>query len=261
VFPIELSVTDVGGSTNLRYAAFIRDVSAAQRMQRELVKKERLAAVGMGTSVLVHEIGNPLNNMFLSAQAMERSLRKDGHRAHQRSLVITEEIRRLARLLDEFRGRGRQASESSLIDLGELAQEVLASLVDSLQGIGTELAVTHGLAAFRGQRDKLKQVLVNLCKNAIEAMPAGGSLTVGASSQGNQLVLFVQDTGPGIPEGMDVFQPFQTTKNYGTGIGLPVVRQIVESSGGSIDYKSQPEQGTRFTVTLPTAARLIDAPE
>ena len=102
-------------------------------------------------------------------------------------------------------------------------------------------------------RDKLKQVLLNLCKNAFEAMPEGGTLTVRLHNFGEHITLEVADTGMGIPAGVDIFEPFVTTKSEGTGLGLPIVRQIVVAHSGTLTYTSEPSKGTTFTVTLPLA--------
>ena len=102
-------------------------------------------------------------------------------------------------------------------------------------------------------RDKLKQVLLNLCKNAFEAMLEGGTLTVRLHNFGEYITLEVADTGIGIPAGVDIFEPFVTTKPEGTGLGLPIVRQIIVAHSGTLTYTSEPGKGTTFTVILPLA--------
>jgi signal transduction histidine kinase len=114
-----------------------------------------------------------------------------------------------------------------------------------------EQVLPPDLPLIEADGEKLKQVLFNLCKNAVEAMPAGGTLTVRARNAGAQVSLEVSDTGVGIPEGVDVFAPFLTTKDRGTGLGLTIVRQIVAAHKGTLTYHSTPGQGTTFTVTLP----------
>ena len=101
--------------------------------------------------------------------------------------------------------------------------------------------------------DKMKQVILNLAKNAVEAMPSGGKLLFAGSSDTAAVTLKITDTGAGIPGEVDVFEPFFTTKSFGTGIGMTIVRQILAAHGGSISYTSQVGRGTTFTIQLPLA--------
>jgi signal transduction histidine kinase len=107
------------------------------------------------------------------------------------------------------------------------------------------------LPAVKVDGNKIKQVLLNLLKNAVEAMPGGGKVTIEARATQNTVVLEISDTGVGIPLDVDAFEPFMTTKKEGTGIGLVIVRQIVTAHGGGISYRSQPGQGTSFRIELP----------
>jgi signal transduction histidine kinase len=99
--------------------------------------------------------------------------------------------------------------------------------------------------------EKLRQVLLNLCNNAIEAMPSGGTLTLKAYAEADEVIMEIIDTGSGIPAGFDVFEPFATTKEKGTGLGLMIVRQILAAHHGSVTYESDVGKGTTFRVTLP----------
>jgi signal transduction histidine kinase len=100
-------------------------------------------------------------------------------------------------------------------------------------------------------RQKLKQVLLNLYKNATEAMPQGGTLGIRGYARANRVLLEVSDTGIGIPDGVPIFDAFATTKPHGTGLGLPIVKKIISAHGGTVAYRSQPGQGTVFTLNLP----------
>ena len=102
--------------------------------------------------------------------------------------------------------------------------------------------------------DKMKQVLINLVRNAVEATPPGGTVTVREEIGEDALVFSVEDTGPGLPESIDIFQLFVTTKPKGTGLGLSIVRQIVAHHGGVVTARNLPGQGARFEVTLPLPA-------
>jgi len=99
--------------------------------------------------------------------------------------------------------------------------------------------------------DKMKQVILNLAKNAVEAMPTGGRLMFAGSTDKAAVTLQVTDTGAGIPSEVDIFEPFFTTKSFGTGIGMTIVRQILAAHGGSISYTSQAGKGTTFSIQLP----------
>jgi two-component system, NtrC family, sensor histidine kinase HydH len=132
------------------------------------------------------------------------------------------------------------------------------------------VAASHGIAVREDlpatlprlslDRQKMKQVLINLARNAIEAMPSGGTLAVSASVEGEGVVIAVADTGVGIEPGIDVFDFFTTTKRGGTGLGLPISRRIVEAHGGRLMLESTPGRGTTFRVLLPardSARRIV----
>ncbi|HTN72153.1 MAG TPA: ATP-binding protein, partial [Methylomirabilota bacterium] len=111
--------------------------------------------------------------------------------------------------------------------------------------------VPSDLPSIRIDEDKIKQALLNLLKNAVEAMLSGGKISIEAFSTGDAIVLEISDTGTGIPIDVDAFEPFTTTKKSGTGLGLVVVRQIVTAHSGKISYRSQPGEGTTFRIDLP----------
>ena len=101
--------------------------------------------------------------------------------------------------------------------------------------------------------DKIKQVILNLCKNAVEAMPDGGCLILRGYHSGQMAVLEISDSGVGIPEGMNIFEWFKTTKPDGSGLGLPLVQQIVSAHNGTIEYSTERGRGTTFRIYLPVA--------
>lgn len=124
--------------------------------------------------------------------------------------------------------------------------------------VSVELQFNDDLPQIAVDRGKIKQVIVNLCKNAVEAMPEGGRLTLKSYCLNRSVILEISDTGAGIPAGIDVFHLFTTTKPSGTGLGLAVVNQIVSAHGGTIDYVSQPGIGTTFKISLPLH---VDVPD
>jgi signal transduction histidine kinase len=117
-----------------------------------------------------------------------------------------------------------------------------------------ELEFDDNLPVIPIDREKIKQVILNLCKNAVEAMPEGGTLQCKAYQTADRVIVEVADTGTGIPEGLDVFQLFKTTKPYGTGLGLAIVEQIISEHRGTVDYVTQLGKGTAFIVSLPLSS-------
>lgn len=256
-FPIELSVTAVPTPEGTRYAAFIRDITEKTRLQQQALDNERLAAIGSTAAKLAHEIGNPLNGMFVTTQLLERRLRRIGAADETTDTSLRnlqKELSRLNEMLNEYRAlyrREKYALEPTA--LAELVEETLALEGSnySAAGIAVENKIPGDLPPISADREKLKQVLINLLKNAAEAMPAGGSVTFTAHASGGQTVLEVQDTGVGIPAGVDIFAPFVTSKPTGTGLGLVIVRQILTAHGATITYSSEPEKGTKFRLSFP----------
>lgn len=228
-------------------------------LQRELYERERLAAVGETAATLAHEIGNPLNSMYMHAQLLKRRVSRAAESLDPKIVegvdMLLAENKRLAGLLDDFRSLSRGSSlRSGPVHPREMLERLLVLQQPLLESASVQLhrELADELPSFEGDEDKLKQVLLNLFKNAIEAMPEGGHLTVRAAVvDGAHIVIEVQDTGVGVPEGLDVFEPFRTTKPTGTGLGLSIARRVVVAHGGSLSCSSEPGIGTTFRVELP----------
>jgi len=232
------------------------DDARRSRLDRQL-ERERLAAIGAAAAKLAHEVGNPINGMLLNLQLLARRIAT--RQPHERlgALVcrVEGEVQRMAKLLEEFRGMSRR--QAFLLEpvipralLEHLAADHRAEY--EARGVQLVLACEPDLPAIRVDRCKMLQVLLNLGKNAVEAMGrAGGTLTLGAHADNGGIAVTVDDTGPGVADDIDVFEPFATTKSDGTGLGLPVARQIVAGHGGELSYYSEPGRGTTFRVWLP----------
>ncbi len=257
-FPIEVSVTEMEGDEEVPYAAFIRDISEKNRLQAQLMDSERLATIGATAAKIGHELANPVNGMSLTIQLLEQRLGRQIQPPDDQTTAtvkrLKDEISRLNELTRQFREFVRKEKyDFQSTDLGKLIDDVI-----KLQGplfvernIQVEAVVSPDLLAVKVDGDKIKQVLLNLLKNAAEAMPHGGKITIEARVDGHNVYLEITDTGVGIPLDVDAFEPFVTTKKEGTGIGLVVVRQIVTAHGGGISYQSQPGGGTSFRIELP----------
>jgi signal transduction histidine kinase len=227
--------------------------------QERIIRSEKMAVLGTFASGLAHEVRNPLNSIALQLSILERRIAKldTGVAGQMTELtgIIRDEVRRLDELVGDFllfsradRVQHREANLDALVD------EVVRLLRPEARRAGVSMRREHTgppVATFRMDAEKIKQVVINLVRNAIEAMPEGGSLAVETGVSEGLVRLAVSDTGPGLPEGLDVFQLFVTTKPKGTGLGLSIVQQIVTQHGGEIRAESEPGKGTAFVVTLP----------
>jgi two-component system sensor kinase FixL len=258
LFTIELSVAEIEVDRDVHYAAFIRDISEKVRLLEQLMENERLAAIGTTAAKIGHELGNPLNGMSLTIQLLEKRLSKhsDVLETQVTSTVdrLKNEVSRLSALLEQFRSLSRREkfdfhSTTLTALVGEAIELEMPRYIE--QGIQVEYSFPSHLPAIVVDIDKMKQVILNLAKNAAEAMAGGGKITIAGSAAEDKIVLEISDTGGGIPPGIDIFEPFFTTKPQGTGIGLSIVQQIVRTHGGSINYSSDYGKGTTFVIVLP----------
>jgi len=227
--------------------------------QARMIQSEKLAAVGTFASGLAHEVRNPLNSIALQVSLLER--RTGGldaalaGRIREVTGIVREEVKRLDSLVNDFLLFSRPTRiEYRTASLGAIADEVVR-LLEPEAGAG-RVALrreTPGPPApeIRVDSERVKQVVINLVRNAIEAMPGGGEVVVEDGVADGHAVLRVSDDGPGLPEGVDVFQLFVTTKPKGTGLGLSIAQQIVLDHGGRITATSAPGEGATFGVHLP----------
>lgn len=230
----------------------------------KLQENDRLATIGLAAAALAHEIANPLQWMLTTVQLMQEDLANgntDAVASWKEDLKdFRDEISRLEAMLRDFRTLAHPENLSlATVPVQALISEIRKIILPQLAtaGIGIDYQLPPDLPLITVDTDKMRQVLLNLCKNAIEATPPGGALTVKASAEPENVVIEVVDTGPGIPQGFDVFRPFATTKEQGTGLGLMIVRQIVAAHGGAISYSSEVGKGTIFRIDLPIAASRV----
>jgi signal transduction histidine kinase len=241
-------------------AALRAEMAERRNAEEKLRQSERLAAITIAAAKLAHEIGNPLNGMSTTVQILERYLTKQQRLADE-TLTSTiqdlkQEIDRLRSLLQGWRALARpQPLTMQPVSLPTLVAEALRTqaFYYGEYGVTVEQAFPPQLPWIMGDREKLTQALLNLCKNAVEAMPHGGVLTICGSDAKSQVLLTISDTGVGVPEGLNILEPFTTTKEAGTGLGLAIVRQTVTAHGGTMTYTSTPGQGTTFILQFPTA--------
>ena len=238
----------------------VRLHSEKRDLARRAQVAEKLAAVGTMTAGLSHEIRNPLNAAGLQLVVLERGIRKLPSQSQQKLLaplgLVRDEIKRLDHLLDDFLQFARPRELTALpVPLAEPLEAVLELLGKDAEHRQIVLIreIESGLFV-AGDSERLRQVLMNLTLNALEATPAGGKVRVSAHSEGDEVVIAVEDSGPGIGEEARarIFEPFFTTKAAGSGLGLPIVHAIVTQHGGTITADVSPLGGARFELRLPT---------
>jgi signal transduction histidine kinase len=221
----------------------------------QLVRSERLAAIGQLASTIGHELRNPLavlsNSMFLlrsdfgpaPSEQAQRHL-STAEREISAATVIVSDLLEYARQREPVRAD---------VDLAELVDEVL-HVVPAPGDVQVARELPESGVVANVDRDMLRQVLLNLVGNAYQAMPEGGTLTIGLTAAGGAIQIRVRDTGTGISDDVRtrLFEPFFTTKPRGVGLGLAVAKRVGEAHGGAITVDSAPELGAEFSITLPT---------
>ena len=236
-------------------------VSAIARASEQLLASERLATIGKMAAHVTHEIRNPLSSMALNVELLEEELGEGA--AEERALLraIKNEVERLTALSGQYLSMARRHPPAlEYENLGQLATEACEFVRRDLErhGVKVQLEVEEGLPNVPVDEAQIKQALYNLIRNAREAMPSGGSVTVSVRSVGsNGVDITVDDEGGGIDEKTraKLFEPFFTTKGRGTGLGLAITRQIVEAHSGRIACEPRSPRGTRFVIHLPGETR------
>ena len=238
-----------------------RELAAAQE---RIIESEKMALLGTFAAGLAHEIRNPLNSIALQLSVIERRNAKLETDMGIRELIaiIREEVSRLDALAGDFLQFSRaDRVQQGVAELGGVIEHVLRLLEPQSAEGGVRLTadLEPGLPALAIDAEKMKQVLINLVRNGIEALEEGGEVKVIVRKCDGHVLLSVEDNGPGIPEGVDIFQLFVTTKQGGTGLGLSIARQIVAQHGGAISAGATQSGGARFDITLPLPEKEVEA--
>ncbi|AUX37178.1 MULTISPECIES: sensor histidine kinase [Sorangium] len=243
-------------------------VAAIRRARAELVNAERLAAIGKMAAHVTHEIRNPLSSIGLNLELLEEEvarasaadmpdaeLRPVMKESAQLVAAIRAEVDRLSRIAEQYLSVARRPRPQLVPErVDDLVQELVAFVRPELDraGVAVRVEVEEGPEILLDE-SQLRQALLNLLRNAREAMPKGGEIVVSVGFSGGAATIAVDDTGPGVPEELraSIFDPFFTTKQRGTGLGLAVTRDIVEAHGGAISCEPREAGGTRFRIVLP----------
>jgi two-component system NtrC family sensor kinase len=236
-----------------------RDLRERKRMEEELLQSERLSALGRAAAHINHEIKNPLMLIGGFARQVLKDIPKNREKDKEKLQIMVDEVQRLESFLAEV-GSYAKISEpqKSLGDLNALVQETCRRLEPAIQekGITLRLELDPDLPQVRFDPVHLRQVILNIAKNGIEAMPEGGTLSLVSGRRADGVFVRISDTGEGIsPEVMEkIFQPFFSTKTKGSGLGLAISQKIMEAHQGTITIESEPGQGSRVTLLLTAEA-------
>jgi two-component system sensor histidine kinase HydH len=227
-------------------------------LETEVAHRERLSALGNLAATVAHEVRNPLNAISVGLQRLKAEFQptQDEDEYSRLTELMLGEVRRLNSTVEQFLALARPLE----INPATLwVQDVLNELATLVEGDAKQSKVQIRVVApltlppLKADREYLRQTILNLILNGLQAMPEGGILTLEASASNGNFLIKVTDTGIGIPPKnlARVFEPYFTTKPKGSGLGLAITRRIVEAHGGTITVSSEAGRGCRFQITLP----------
>jgi PAS domain S-box-containing protein len=256
LIPVELSATLIAEDHEIAaVVGFFRDLRERRLLQEKVLQNERLAVLGQMAAHISHEIKNPLMVIGGFARQVKENLNGPKEKNLEKLQIVIDEIKRLEEFLVEV-GRYAKFSEPRLSagNLNALIQETCTFLTPILEekGIGLKLDLDAALPSFPFDRDHIRQVILNLGKNALEAMEQPGTLSVASRTSAGIILVHISDTGPGIAPDVltKIFQPFFSTKPRGSGLGLAISQQIMAAHQGEIHLDSELGKGTQVTLTF-----------
>ncbi|OGP73582.1 MAG: PAS domain-containing sensor histidine kinase, partial [Deltaproteobacteria bacterium RBG_16_50_11] len=228
-----------------------------REMQQALLHSEKLAAMGRLTSQIAHELNNPIYGIMNTLELLKTEIPPESKRRRILELSLSE-IQRLAEMLKNMLSFSKPEEEKRRpVNLNELIEGILMVMEKQMResNVHVETHLDSSIPEVMASTNQMRQVMLNLFKNAKEAMPKGGGLTIWTAREEDDVVIRIKDTGVGIPEEIRdrIFEAFFTTKQKvkGVGLGLSVCYGIVKDHGGEINFDSEAEKGTTFTIRLP----------
>ena len=260
---LEIQATPSANGTVL----LVRDVTLARAQEESARETSRTDAVRDLAAGVAHEIGNPLNAISLNLQLLAREFRREPDEERRTRLLhdiatSQNEVKRLEGIIKGFLSALRPAKlnlvPGSILD-------PLTNTLDALKAqfedrrIKTQLSLPSALPTVLVDRAQMEQVFFNLVKNALEAMKDGGSLEIEVDADDRDVHVVIRDNGSGMDAATlaHIFEPYQTSKEHGSGLGLMLSRRIVHAHGGEIDVESKPGTGTAFTVRIPRLEKRV----
>ena len=264
---------DESGKEIEKIALVLHDITEMREEAESVKESELLKAMTMLAAGVAHEIGNPLNSLNIHLQLMDRLTKhiespEVSKEAKELLEICSSEVERLDMIIHQFLGAVRSSKpELMQIRVDELLAESLQFMKAEIENknIEVEAILADKITPLPGDKTQLKQAFYNIIKNAIQAMPDGGKLTITCKSTSDFLVITFMDTGKGIKlKNMGkIFDSYHTDRQGGTGLGLFIVDRVIRDHGGNIGVTSNEGEGTIFTIRLPLQTRRtrrIEAP-
>jgi two-component system sensor histidine kinase HydH len=254
---LSINVSKITKAGDTSVIAVVRDVTESRAMEENIKRTEQLTAMGKLASAVAHEVRNPLNAISMTAQRLDREFSPKENEGKYRELtqMIKSESIRMNRIIEEFLKFAKPPKlNRQPTNIEQLLDEV--TLLIKSQAEYHDIKVDkqyYEIGIWNLDREQIKQVILNLLLNGIEAIPDGGTLLVKTWKEGDDLAIEVTDTGKGIPEDVlpRIFDLYFTTKDMGTGLGLSIVQRIIAEHGGLIKVSSGLGIGTTFRIHLP----------
>jgi PAS domain S-box-containing protein len=258
-FPASITISGITSenSKNTGYVYVIRDITERKKMERQMIESEKMAAIGQLAAGVAHEINNPLLVLMGRLDMLEMDNEKFSPEAQKTLGIISAQASRMRAIVDSLLSYARKKPPCmDRVDINSVLKTIspLLSYNPEFKNLLWKEELADDLPSIKGDFNQLQEVFINLSTNACQAMHNGGTVTIRSYNLNEGTVrVVVQDTGPGIKEEdiSRIFTPFFTTKDKGTGLGLPLCKSIVESHGGKISVESAIDKGTLFEVDFP----------
>ncbi|WP_163537717.1 ATP-binding protein [Gracilibacillus sp. YIM 98692] len=229
------------------------DITETTKLEKRMIQSEKLALVGEMAASSAHEIRNPLTVIHGFLALMAETLQEEDLEKFNYTLMM-KEMDRLYSIVEQMLLMSKQNEPNKeKIKIKQVLEELVPLLTNTLHAKGIDLSVQLQDECIYADAKQLKQVLLNLIRNSMEAIESGGNIRISSQVKGKHYELFVEDDGSGIPEHIkkSLFEPFSTSKSNGTGLGLNVVKKIITNHGGDIKVYRSDERGTVFQITFP----------
>ncbi len=267
--PVSVTVSPIFTTDGVQQGVvlILRDLTQVRTLEEAIRRADRLSMIGTMAAGLAHEIKNPLGGIKGAAQLLQMEL-SDSQELQEYTQLMIRETERVNRIIEELMDLSRpRKTECNEVNISQILDEIVMLQKQAVaeRGISFKLHLDPSIPPFSGDRDLLVRMLLNLIKNAAEAEPDGGEILIQSRIDSEyhmsvpgarptpMVLISISDNGPGIPQQKldQIFTPFYTTKEGGTGLGLPICQKIVTDHGGLLHFNHRPEGGTLVKVSLP----------